>query len=388
MAKKKLTVLRTIESFYPYVSGVANQAFNISKRLEKKGIRSPILTSSYRAEKSPSHEWMEGAEVYRFRIKSRFMKYFYTPDIRKMLKDFEIVHSHSCRSYQTEIAFKTAKKLGKPFVISTHGSLLGYDHFLKGFAKLPYIAYDLAVGKKIIKKANAIIVNSKEEYQDAIEYGIKKDRLHLIPVGIDIDEYSPLKKDGDVLKILFVGRISRNRNVEPIIKAAGMLKKKKTIQKFKFVIVGGEEKSSETSKTGYLDELKELTKKIRVTDIVEFTGPKYDEKLREQYRTADIFVYTSLSENFGQTMLEAGAAGLPMICTKVGIAPEIITNGKNGFLVKGNPEEIAKRVVELFDNEKRRQFGELTREKVRRNFNWDEIINKYLKIYQKVLKKS
>jgi len=388
MAEKRMKVLRTIESFYPFMSGVANQAFNISKRLEERGIRSPILTSNYRADKSPEHERMNGVEVYRFPIKLRFMKYFYTPAMKKKFSDFDIVHAHSCRSYQTETAFKTAKAQGRPFVISTHGSLLGYDHFLKGLAKLPYIAYDIIGGKRMIKNADAVIVNSKEEYQDAINYGIQKEKLHLIPVGIDIEEYNPLKKDSETLKILFVGRISRNRNVEPIIKAAGILKKRKTRHKFRFVIVGGEEKSSETSKTGYLDELKELAKKIGVADIVDFTGPKYDLKLREQYRTADIFVYTSLSENFGQTMLEAGAAGLPMICTKVGIAPEIITDNENGFLVKGEPEEIANRITELFDKKKRERFGALTREKVRKNFNWDEIINKYLDIYKKMLKKN
>jgi glycosyltransferase involved in cell wall biosynthesis len=387
-SKRRIRVLRTIESFYPYVSGPANQASRISKGLEKREIRSPILTSNYKAEKSPKHERMGGVEVYRFPIRWKFMKYFYTPSMKRMLTDFDIVHAHSYRGYQTGLAYKMARRMGKPFVISTHGSLLGYSHHLKGIMKLPYLLYDLFGGKKLIRYADAIIVNSKEEYKDAKDYGINKDRIHLVPVGVNIDEYSPLEKETRSFKVLFVGRISRNRNVEPIIKAAAIIKQKLPKKKIKFRIVGGEEKSSDTSKSGYLEELKILAKELDVSDMVEFTGPKYDEELRKEYRTAHIFVYTSLSENFGQTMLEAGAAGLPMICTKVGIAPEIITSGKNGFLVKGEPEEIANRITELFGKEKRERFGALTREKVRKNFNWDEIIDKYLEIYKKVLKKN
>ena len=105
-------------------------------------------------------------------------------------------------------------------------------------------------------------------------------------------------------------------------------------------------------------------------------------------RTADVFLYTSLSENFGQTILEAGAAGLPMICTRVGIAPEIIKNGKNGFIVRGEPLEIADKIVELCDRKKRERFGRLTRDIVKKNFDWESIINKYAAIYKAVLKKK
>ncbi|MEA3230096.1 MAG: glycosyltransferase family 4 protein, partial [archaeon] len=333
-AKSKLTVLRTIESFYPFMSGPANQAYRISSELEKRGIKSPVLTTNYKAGKAPRHQKIKGVEVFRFPIRWGFMKYLITPSMRKKLSKFDIIHAHNHRSYQTAIAFKAAKKYGKPFIINTHGSLLGYDHYLKGLAKIPYVIYDLFGGKNLIKKADAVIVNSNEEYLDALRYGVKKSKIHLLPVGINVNDYSPLKKQKNTVKILFVGRISRNRNIEPIIRAAAILKNKKQKQKIIFTIVGGEAKSSDTSKSGYLAEMKLLTKNISVDDIVQFVGEKRGDELKKEYRTADIFVYTSDSENFGQTILEAGASGLPIICTPVGIAPELITDGKNGFLVK------------------------------------------------------
>ncbi|MFC1723864.1 glycosyltransferase, partial [Nanoarchaeota archaeon] len=277
-----MRVLRTIESFYPVMSGPANQAYNISKRLEKKGIKSPILTTNFGSERRKKHEKMDGVEVFRFPIKWKFMKYFYTPDMKKMLKGFDVVHAHNIRSYQTEVAHDIAQREGKPFVVTLHGALMGYRRHLKGIAKLPYIVYDLFIGRKIILNADAIIVNSKVEFKDALDYGIEKKKIHLIPVGINVEDYKPMKK-GKGIKVLFVGRISRNRYIEPIIEAAALLKKKGVVKKkgIEFIIVGGEVKSSDTSKSGYLDEMKGLAKELGVSDCVKFAGEKRGAGLRK-----------------------------------------------------------------------------------------------------------
>jgi len=387
---RKIKVLRTIETFYPNVTGPANQAFQISSRLEKKGIESPIATTNFRAEKSKRTEKISGVTVIRFPVRFRIMQYTVAPELKRFLEkeECDIIHAHNYRGYHTQAGFKAARKRGLPFVISTHGGLLGYEQYLKGPAKLPYILFDFVTGKKAALQADAVVVNSKKEYEDALRYGVKREKLHLIPVGIDISEYSPLPKNDKELNVLFVGRITQNRNVEPIIKAVAELRKKKPEQKIRLIIVGGEVKTSSTNKGGYLDELKNLAKELNVSDIVEFTGPKYGTELRKHYRATDIFVYTSLSENFGQTILEAGAAGLPMICTRVGIVPEIIQNGKNGFIVKGEPKEIAARITELFDKNKREAFGRKTREIVRQKFDWESIIQKYLQVYKSFAKKK
>ena len=389
-----MRVIRTIESFYPVISGPANQVFMISNELEKKGIKSPVLTSNYKAKKSPFKEKFERVNVLRFDYSFKIMKYLVTPTIKEAFKKFDIVHCHSHRSYQTAISYKQAKKYGKKFVISPHGSLLGYSQYLKGIAKLPYIIYDIFGGKQMIKNADAVIVNSKKEYCDAIKYGVSENKLHLLPVGIHINEYSPMKKKSDVFRVLFVGRICKNRNIAPIIKAAKIIKKEiannkkfkknKKIKKIEFLIVGGEVKTSDTNKSGYLSSMKQLSKDLDVTDYVKFLGEKRGKELKKYYRTSDVFVYTSDSENFGQTILEAGAAGLPIICTKVGIAPEIIKNGQNGFLVKADASQIADRIQRLFETKKREKYGKKTREIVRNNFSWDVIISEYIKIYKTI----
>ena len=371
-----MRIIRTIESFYPYVTGPANQAFKISEGLYKKGVESPIFTTDFNVKNAKASEYFGDVLVRRFKVQRKIMKYCFTPSMKKAFEDFDIVHSHNYRSYQSSLGYKMAKNRKKPFVISTHGNLLAYKNFKMGFiSRLPYYAYDLLTLKKIVKKADMVVAATVQEYKEALEFGVKKENLRVIPVGINIKDYEPAKKDSSMLNLLFVGRIARNRNLEPIIKAMELLKD------VKLTIVGGEVKSSETSKTGYIDELKKLAYGLNI----EFTGPKYGKELIDYYKKSDIFVYTSFYENFGQTMLEAGAAGLPIISTKVGVANDIVKNDKTGFLVgPDNPKEIAEYVIELSDKNKRVMFGKRIREIVKKNFEWDNIIDKYIEIYDSI----
>jgi len=375
-----MRVIRTIESFYPYVTGPANQAFKISKGLYKKGIESPIFTTNFNVSNAKKQEYFDKVLVRRFKVTKRIMKYCFSPSMRKVLEkeDFDIIHSHNYRSYQSSLGYKMAKKMKKPFVINTHGNLLAYKNFKMGLiSRLPYYAYDLLTLKKIVKKADMVVAATAQEYKEALEFGVKKEMLRIIPVGINIKDYEPAKKDSSVINLLFVGRIARNRNLEPIIKAMKLLKDAK------LTIVGGEAKSSETSKTGYIDELKKLAHGLNI----EFTGPKYGKELIDYYKKSDIFVYTSFYENFGQTILEAGAAGLPIIATKTGIANDIVKNGKTGFLVgSDNPGMIAEYIRELTDKNKRVMFGKRIREIVKKNFDWENIIKRYIEVYDFVRK--
>ncbi|MGY8765327.1 MAG: glycosyltransferase, partial [Nitrospinaceae bacterium] len=133
---------------------------------------------------------------------------------------------------------------------------MGYKKYLPHNQHRPYKLYDALTFKASAKKANAIVVSSKLEYEDAIEFGIPKNKTHVIPMGIDVDTYSDnsTNKDTDILNILFVGRVARVRRLEILLQAAAKL----TIP-FHITLVGGEEKTSSLSRWGYMDELKELS---------------------------------------------------------------------------------------------------------------------------------
>jgi glycosyltransferase involved in cell wall biosynthesis len=224
------------------------------------------------------------------------------------------------------------------------------------------------------KRAQAIVVSSKFEYEDALEFGISKDKIHVIPMGVEVDDTQ--KVVNDTLQLLFVGRIARVRRIELLIQAV-----EKLTFPFHLTIVGGEEKTSSVTWSGYLKELKELTQKLNLNNKINFTGRKTKEELKEYYRMADIFVYPSKYENFGQPLLEAGAHGLPIIATPVGVARDIIIDGETGYLTSDDPRVISDHIHLLKDNNLRQQMGTQIKNLIRKNFNWENIMDQYLTLY-------
>lgn len=380
---KRARILRVIESFYPVMSGPANQAFRISKELEKRGIKSPILTTDYKAKKSPRHERKEGVEVFRFPAKLKFMKYIYSPSMKKKLHDFDIACAHSYRSYQTEQAYKAAKREGKPFVLHNHGSVLGYRSFVRGWRRLPYRIYDM-FRKKVALDADAVIVNTKQEYSEARRFGIDKKKLHIIPFGIDIAKYKPMKKNRKTLNLLWAGRITKDRNIDVILKALKILADKNV----KLKIIGNEFRRSGGHGGSEIQRLKELAKRLGVADKVEFIHWT-EKRANNEFRKADIFVYTSLWENLGQTILEAAAAGLPLVCTPVGVALDLVEQGKTGYLVRHDkPKDVAEGILEFSDIRRRETASKLLRGRIKKEYSWKKIMETYIKLCESLISKG
>ncbi|MBI4385180.1 MAG: hypothetical protein HY579_14270 [Nitrospinae bacterium] len=106
-----MNVLRTIETFLPYICGPANQAFQISNRLEERGIHSPVLTTYCDVSASlPPRDKIDRVRVIRTTSQFQVMRYCVSLGMVKLLtagdlKDFDIVHSHNYRNFQTDCGF-------------------------------------------------------------------------------------------------------------------------------------------------------------------------------------------------------------------------------------------------------------------------------------------
>ncbi len=230
--------------------------------------------------------------------------------------------------------------------------------------------------KTSAKRAQAIIVSSKFEYEDALEFGIAKDKIHIIPMGVKVNDTLDEKTSSDTLQLLFVGRIARVRHLELLLQAVAQL----TLP-FHLTIAGGEEKTSSVTRSGYLQELKQLTQSLNLNNKVTFAGRKSQAELKEYYKMADLFVYPSQYENFGQPLIEAGAHGLPIIATAVGVARDIIIEGETGYLTEDNPEAMSDRIELLQDNKLRKQMGDQIKNLIREKFDWENIMDQYTRLY-------
>jgi len=241
---------------------------------------------------------------------------------------------------------------------------------------LPYHLYDILTFKNSAKRAQAIVVSSKLEYEDALEFGISKEKIHIIPMGVEVEEIKKEQNTSEKLQILFVGRIARVRRIELLLQAVSQL----TIP-FHLTIAGGEEKTSSVTRSGYFDELKLLANQLNLNSNVTFAGKKNQLELKALYKSSNIFVYPSLYENFGQPLIEAASHGLPLISTPVGIANDIIIDGETGYHITGKIEEIKDKIETLKDPNIRLKMGRKIQTEIKNRFDWGKIMDQYMDLY-------
>jgi len=126
------------------------------------------------------------------------------------------------------------------------------------------------------------------------------------------------------------------------------------------------------NRTEYTKSLNRLVRERQLTDKVLFTGLVKEQDLQRLYRQAAVYLYTSPEEDFGMGVIEAQAAGVPVIAWKSGGPATTVVDGQTGCLVKlYNQEEFTKKTIELIKNKtKNRIMGQKAREHIKRNFVW------------------
>jgi len=242
--------------------------------------------------------------------------------------------------------------------------------------------------KLIIRKTD--VATAISEYLKRYILGVKKDlRVELIPNGVDLENFSRqfsygeltgletslgIKPDDKV--IISVSRLVNKNGIDVLIEATGLLHEKYSNQGYKLLLVGD---GSDREK------LNNLAKKMGIKDSVIFAGSVSQEELPGYLKISDIFVRPSRSEGLGSAFLEAMAAGVPVIGTKVGGIPDFLEDRKTGLFCTLNPEELAGKINILVNNDGLKQ--EIIKNAVllvKEKYNWDRIANQYRNLYNSI----
>lgn len=176
-------------------------------------------------------------------------------------------------------------------------------------------------------------------------------------MGIDLERFAPnrfsgVQKDENTFTFVFVGRITGDKGINELVEAFVKLNEKHPDTRL--VLVGGYESE--------LDPLKpETLQKIEFCKAIDACGPKYGDDLLMEYMKSDCFIMPSYREGFPNTVIEAGAMGLPSIVTDINGSREIIVDGENGLIV---PPQT---VQPLYDAMERMMNDKDLREKMRQN---------------------
>ena len=213
-------------------------------------------------------------------------------------------------------------------------------------------------------------------------------RIKIIPHGVNIYKFNPNKKSLDLRKYLHLEneiflfslqRLHPRKGVEYLIKAMSEIVKKCSNVK---LIIGG---------TGpEVNKLKLLINELKLQSKIELIGFIKDSEMCNYYASCDIFVFHSLYEAFGIVLVEAMASGVPVISTQVGAIPEVVRDKKTGILVPPcDPSALASAIMELIENENlRKRMGFEGRKIIEKEYNWENIVEKYENIYYDLLKKQ
>lgn len=221
---------------------------------------------------------------------------------------------------------------------------------------------------------------------DLLTYDVKE-IFHGLPYvvnnGIKVENLENIKftKNNKVVTLIYLSALSEKKGLLVLLDAIKILKSKNI--DFILKIVGGTLTLTEQDVQDYID-------LIDIDDKVQLLGVKYGDDKFKELLESDIFVFPTLNEAFGLVNIEAMQCGLPVISTFEGAIPEIVDDGKTGFLVvKNNPEALADKIEILIKNpELRKKMGDAGCEKFLDKYTLDIFEKNMKSVFDDVLKKS
>ena len=179
--------------------------------------------------------------------------------------------------------------------------------------------------------ASSFMVASSFTRQTLVEHGTPTEAIHVIPYGVDCSRFRPDAARrggaGAKLHLLFVGRINQRKGIKYLLEALRLLKTEQVQVTVCGRVVDGLELFRPFGSTVTVRE------SVSADDLV------------SAYQAADLFVFPSVAEGFGQVLLESMASGLPVLSTTHTAAPDLIEEGSDGFVVEPRrPDQLAERI--------------------------------------------
>lgn len=201
-------------------------------------------------------------------------------------------------------------------------------------------------------------------------------------MGVDMERFDPARfvarKEVKTFTFVFVGRIVGDKGINELVEA--FIRLHSRYNNVRLVLVGRYEQE--------LDPVRDTTRKMidRNSDI-NACGPKYGDELLQMYVDADCFVMPSYREGFPNTVLEAGAMGLPSIVTDINGSREIIENGKNGLIVPPKDANALYEAMErmLTDNTARERMRSNARTMIASRFERNFVQNCQIDFYKEIM---
>jgi glycosyltransferase involved in cell wall biosynthesis len=366
-----VTILFLISSEGYY--GVENMLVSLAQQLAQQGCR-PVV-GVFRNSHCPHTEVAEqaarqGLEVEIIPCKGRW-DWSAVAEIRRLLgkHDVDVLHPHG---YKSDLYALAAAAGNRAALVATSHNWPSRLMSMRAYAVVDRLA---------LRRFDKVVVVADAVAQILRRSGVAAEKVEFIPNGVDLDRFHgpvpALRNEmslAGVPVVGYVGRLVAEKGGVTLLRAAQRVLAAQP--QAKFVLVG-----EGPARQGW----EALARELGIAESVVFAGARND--MPEVYASFDMMVLPSEIEALPMCLLEAMAAGKPVIATRVGAVPRLIANAQTGLLLEpGDISSLAKAILRLLESpDLARRLGENGRERVARHFSAQQMAKNYIGTYQQVL---
>ena len=330
-------------NYKPFIAGVPVSIERLSEGLRANGHEVVVFAPDYR-------EQVEEEDVVRYRALIKgIANGFSVPDsfdskIEKKFKEgnFDVIHVHHPLLIGWT-ALYLSKKYDVPLVFTYHTRYEQYLHYIKA----TFLQNFVPTYVNYFAGHCDVIFAPTPSMQDYLEEIGTQTKLAVLPTGLGKESFET--NDTEVLRLrnellggrkyLFccVARLAKEKNLDFLLRA---MARRKNIHAadFRLAIVG---------EGPYQNELCKLAKELDIEEEIVFVGKVANSEVKNYCKAADLFLFASLSETQGIVLLEAMAAGTPVLAVKASGVQDVVVNGKNGYMTYMSEIEYSNKLEEI-----------------------------------------
>jgi len=371
------------DTVYPYFKGGApKRAWEISRRLAQRGHTVHLFGMKYWdgedviiKEGVYLHGVCPVQELYDIKGKRTIKEaiYFACKLVKPLLKeDLDII---DCSNFPYFPCFSTKLHSivkGSTLLITWHEVWDSYWYTYLGRKGV----FGKWIERAVARLSKKMIAVSETTKRQLLSIGIRGD-ITVVPNGISLEEIDSTNSAGDGPDIIFAGRLTKEKNVDLLIKSTGLIKQ--TTPNIKCLIIGdGPERSH----------LEGLVSNLHLEQNVSFSGSlDSSQDVFSHLKASRVFVLPSTREGFGMVLLEANACGLPVVTVRhpQNAATDLVVEGKNGFLCEVDEEDMASKIMMALERNRDMSPDCLDYSK---QYSWESVVDVIEGAYGSALEKK
>jgi glycosyltransferase involved in cell wall biosynthesis len=370
MMAQKPSVMMIISQFRPVASGAELQAERLACKLAEMDFPMQVLTQ--RVDPSSStYEIYRGVKIHRCdfplaywldRSAAHTVRYLF-----ERRHTYDILHNHQILGHAV-VATLVARWLGKRNIIKL--ACAGTFGDLEVFSQFRYARW----GLQVLQMADAIIAVSREIQAELLQHGFDPEKIHLIPNGVDTQEFQRTRDFSSIPRRRFIllARRTPQKGIDTALQAVRILADKGLGDGLELELYG-----RDFPEWDY----REMARDLEVEQYVTFSP--FNANVHEVYQGAFGLLLPSVGEGLSNVLLEAMAMEMPVIASRVSGTVDVVDHEENGLLITpGSPQDLATAMELVMTNPERAlELGRRARQKVQQHFSLEAVASKYAELY-------